>query len=66
MEVIYYIVTILSDYRPGFGMKTELIDHIKTRLVTTLNYSAIANFHTLQITRTMQNPFILFSLVVSR
>jgi hypothetical protein len=29
----------------------RFIDHFNTRLVTTLNYSAITNLHTLQITR---------------
>jgi hypothetical protein len=35
----------------GFGLVTRLIAHFDTRLVTTSNYSANANLHTLQITR---------------
>jgi hypothetical protein len=34
----------------GFGLETGLIDHFNTQLLTTLNYSAIADLHTLQIT----------------
>jgi hypothetical protein len=37
---------ILLIYRIWIGF----IDHFSTRLVTTFNYSAIANLHTLQIT----------------
>jgi hypothetical protein len=37
----------MSDYRRGFGLDIGFIDHFNTRLVTTLNYSAIADFHTL-------------------
>jgi hypothetical protein len=41
----------MSDYRRGFGFVIVFIDRFDTRLVTTFNYSAIANLHTLQITR---------------
>jgi hypothetical protein len=34
----------------GFGLEVEFIDHFDTQLVTTFNYSAVANLHTLQIT----------------
>jgi hypothetical protein len=44
------IVMCMSDYRRGFGLEIRFIDHFNTQLVTTLNYSAIANLHTLQIT----------------
>jgi hypothetical protein len=47
----------MSDSRLGFGLEIGLIDHFNTRLVTTLNYSAIANLRTLQITRAHAKPF---------
>jgi hypothetical protein len=52
-----YIVTCGCDYRPGFVLDIRFIDHLNTRLATTLNYSAIANFHTLQITRAQVKYF---------
>jgi hypothetical protein len=36
----------------GFGLKIGFIHHFTTRLATALNYNAIANFHTVQITTT--------------
>jgi hypothetical protein len=36
------IVTFLSNFRRGFGLEFGFIDHFNTRLVTTINYSAIA------------------------
>jgi hypothetical protein len=42
-------VTFMSDYRRGFGLGIGFIDHFNTQHVTTLNYIAIANLHTLQI-----------------
>jgi hypothetical protein len=44
------IVTCMCDYRRGFGLD---IDHFSTQLVITLNYSAITDLHTLQITVTL-------------
>jgi hypothetical protein len=45
------------------------IDHFNTRLVAVLNYSVIANFHTLKITTThaksFQSSFISRSLVAA-
>jgi hypothetical protein len=38
-------------------LETLFIGHFNTRLVTTLNYSAIANRHTLQITAAYTNSF---------
>jgi hypothetical protein len=35
----------------GFGLVTGFIDHLYTRLGTTSNYNAIADLHTLQITK---------------
>jgi hypothetical protein len=34
----------------GFGLEIEFTDHFYTRLMITLNYSAIAELHNLQIT----------------
>jgi hypothetical protein len=45
------VVTCYSDPRQDFGLEIRFTDHFNTRLVTTLNYSAIADLHTLQITR---------------
>jgi hypothetical protein len=47
-------VTCRGDYKRGFGS----IDHFNTHLhLITLNYSAIANFHTLQIIRAHRQLF---------
>jgi hypothetical protein len=55
----------MSDYRRGFGLVTRFIDHLQ--MVTRSNYGAIANLHTLQITRAHAKPsqsaFIRRSLV---
>jgi hypothetical protein len=40
----------MGDYRRGFGLDIVFIDHFTPRLGTTSNYSAISDFHTLQIT----------------
>jgi hypothetical protein len=42
----------MSDYRRGLGLEIHFIFHFNTRLVITLNYSAIAVLHTLQFTVT--------------
>jgi hypothetical protein len=47
----------MCDYRSGFGLEIGFIDHFNIRLVTTLNYSAIADFHTSQITTTHAKSF---------
>lgn len=36
-----------SDSRHGFGLESGFINHFNTRLISTLNYSAIADLHTL-------------------
>jgi hypothetical protein len=45
----------------GFGLEIGFIDHFNTRPMTTLNYSAIANLHTLQTpaahAKPSQSPF---------
>jgi hypothetical protein len=45
-----YAVTCISDSQEGFELEIRFTDHFNTRPVTTLNYSAMATFHTLQIT----------------
>jgi hypothetical protein len=40
---------VWSDYKRGFGLEIGFIDQFTTQLVITLNYSAIADFHTFQI-----------------
>jgi hypothetical protein len=56
-ELNVYIVTCTSDYRRGFGLDNGFIDHFNTQLVITPNYSAIADFHTLQVTRAHAKSF---------
>jgi hypothetical protein len=41
----------------GFGLEIGFIDHFNTRLVTTLNYNAFADLHTLQITTARAKSF---------
>jgi hypothetical protein len=41
----------------GFGLEIGFMDHFDTRLVTTINYSAIADLHILQITTAHANSF---------
>jgi hypothetical protein len=38
-----YFHVLWSGYRRGFGLVTGFIDHFNTQLITTLNYSAIAD-----------------------
>jgi hypothetical protein len=40
----------VCDYRRGFGLQVGFTDHFNTRIVTSLNYSAIADLRTLQTT----------------
>jgi hypothetical protein len=42
----------MSNSRRGFGSEIGFIDHLYKQPVTTKNYSAIANLHTLQFTVT--------------
>jgi hypothetical protein len=51
------VVTCMSGYRRGFGLEIRFIDHFNTRFVTTLNYSAIADLHTSQITTAHAKSF---------
>jgi hypothetical protein len=50
----------------GFGLEIGFIDHVNTGLVTTLNYSTIANLHTLQITKAHAKSFEACSVFTSR
>jgi hypothetical protein len=52
-----YSVTWRSGYWPSFGLEIRFIDHFTTRLVTTSNYSVVADFHTLQITTAHAKSF---------
>jgi hypothetical protein len=36
----------MYDSQWGFGLDIGFMDHFNMQLITTLNYSAIANFHT--------------------
>jgi hypothetical protein len=45
------------DFRHHFGLDIGYIDHFNTQHVITLNYSAIADFHTLQLTRAQAKYF---------
>jgi hypothetical protein len=47
----------MSDYRRGLDWWIEFIDDLSTQLVTTPNYSAIADRHTLQFTRAHTKTF---------
>jgi hypothetical protein len=52
-----YIVTCTSDCQRDFGLETKFIDHFNKKLVTTLNYIAIAHLYILQITTAHSTPF---------
>jgi hypothetical protein len=54
---IFRIVTCMSDSRRGFGSDIGFNAHFNTILVSTLNYSAIDNFRSLQITRAHVKSF---------
>jgi hypothetical protein len=49
---------VCSDYRRGFGLDIGFINRFNTKLVIILNYSDIADFHSLQFT-------VLHSLMLS-
>jgi hypothetical protein len=48
----YLVAMCMSDSRQGFGLDIGIVDHFNTQLIITLNYSVIADLHTLQITVT--------------
>jgi hypothetical protein len=56
----------VCDYQRGFGFDIGFIDHFNTRLVTTLNYSAIADLHILKITRVHVKSISACSIFTSR
>jgi hypothetical protein len=67
MAVREYVSIILSrDRVMGIGLEFGFIDHFNERLMTVLNYSAIADLHTLQITtaHAKHSQSAMFSLVV--
>jgi hypothetical protein len=47
-----HIAMRMSDYRRAFGLDIGFIDHFNKQHAIALNYSAIADLHTLQITVT--------------
>jgi hypothetical protein len=53
------------DSRWSFWLDIAFIDDLNTLLIITLNYSAIANFHTLQITRAQAKSFLSYSVFTS-
>jgi hypothetical protein len=55
----------MSDSRRGFGLEIGFIGHFQARLLTTFNYSAIANL-TLQITRAYRLVFSVCTESTSR
>jgi hypothetical protein len=58
-----YTITCLRDSRRGFGLDIRFTDHFNTEFIITINYSAIAGLHTLQITDTHRLVFsVCYSL----
>jgi hypothetical protein len=53
----------MSDYWRDFDLDIGFIDHFNIWIVTTLNYSAITDLHTLQVTtahiKSFQSPVSL-------
>jgi hypothetical protein len=56
----------MSDYRRGLGLEIGFIDQFNTWLVTTLNYSAIADLYTSQITTAHAKSFPACRVFTSR
>jgi hypothetical protein len=48
---------VYCEYPWGFRLDVGFIEHLYTQLVSRSNYSSIADFHTLQITRTTAKSF---------
>jgi hypothetical protein len=51
MFVVMLSSVCVCDSQQSFGLEIGFIDHINTRVATTIIYSSIADLHTLQITR---------------
>jgi hypothetical protein len=66
MVIMWYCHLFDCDSQQGFGLKIRFIDHFNTELVITLNYSAIAYFHTLQFTPSHAKYFPSFSVFIRR
>jgi hypothetical protein len=49
----------MGDYRRGVALEIGFIDHFNIRLVSTLNYSTIADLHNLQIARAQILVFLV-------
>jgi hypothetical protein len=60
------IVTCMCDYRRGFGLQIGFTDHFTTRLVTTSNYSSIADLYAFQITIAYSKSFPVCCVFTSR
>jgi hypothetical protein len=56
----------MSEYRRDLGLEIGFIDHSNTRPVTTLNYRAITDFYTLQITTAYAKNFPACFVFISR
>jgi hypothetical protein len=59
----------MCDYRRGFELAIGLTGHFHTRFLTTLNYSAIADFHTLKFiashVKSFQSAFTIYFFPVT-
>jgi hypothetical protein len=62
---IVFIFMLCSDYWQGFALVIGFIDHFNKQLVITHNYSAIANFRSLQFTRAHAKAFPAHSVFSS-
>jgi hypothetical protein len=61
---IFHTVKIKSDFRQGFWLELEFIDHFNTRLMTTLNYSAITIFREIRQRDVVQKVFNVWALII--
>jgi hypothetical protein len=59
------VVTCMSDCKRGFRLDLGFTAHFNTQLVISLNYRAIADLHTLQITVPHANSFSARSVFTS-